>query len=150
MFLKLLKEHKPVEVSEFPQAINISDKTDFCLWVLYKLIKRDRIIAAVYARVFCSTHKYGIEVPTSVDHPKRLDASNGNRFLQEAIDKYMISVAVAFEILDEGKLAPVGWIKASVNLVFDVNMDFIRKARWFKDGHRTADPEHFTFAGVVL
>ena len=28
-------------------------------------------------------------------------------------------------------------------------MDFTRKARWVKDGHRTPEPEFSTFAGVV-
>ena len=34
-------------------------------------------------------------------------------------------------------------------MVFDVKMDFTRKARWVKDGHRTVDPDQSTFAGVV-
>ena len=32
---------------------------------------------------------------------------------------------------------------------FDVKMDFTRKARWVKDGHKTLEPELSTFAGVV-
>ena len=31
--LKLLKEHNPVEISEFSQSRNISDKPAFCWWV---------------------------------------------------------------------------------------------------------------------
>jgi hypothetical protein len=42
--------------------------------------KRDVIIAAVKARARKVTHKYGIEIPTSVEHAKELDAKNGNRF----------------------------------------------------------------------
>ena len=61
----------------------------------------------------------------------------------------MYNVAVAFEILDKGKPAPVGWTKDSEYLLFDIKMNFTRKARWVKDGHSTADPEHSTFAGVV-
>ena len=34
-------------------------------------------------------------------------------------------------------------------MVFDVKMDFTRKARWVKDGHKTPDPEQSTYAGVV-
>ena len=61
----------------------------------------------------------------------------------------MANVVVEFEILDEGKPSPVGWTKSSGNLVFDVKMDFTSKARWVKDGHIAADPEHSTFYGVV-
>ena len=60
----------------------------------------------------------------------------------------MTNVAVAFEILDEVKHVLVGWTKSSGHLFFDVKMDFTHKARWVKDGHRTEDPEHSTFAGV--
>jgi hypothetical protein len=35
------------------------------------------------------------------------------------------------------------------HLVFDVKMDFTRKVRWVKDGHRTIDPDWSTYAGVV-
>ena len=56
---------------------------------------------------------------------------------------------MAFEILPQGKLAPPGRRKSSGHLVFDVKMDFTRKARWVKDGHRTPDPDQSTFLGVV-
>ena len=34
-------------------------------------------------------------------------------------------------------------------MIYDVKMDFTRKARWVKDGHRTPDPESSSYAGVV-
>ena len=61
----------------------------------------------------------------------------------------MYNVGIAFEILDKDKTAPVGWSKESGHLVFDVKMDFSRKARWVLDGHRSADPIGSTYAGVV-
>ena len=33
--------------------------------------------------------------------------------------------------------------------MFDVKMDFSRKARWVLDGHKTPSPEGSTYAGVV-
>ena len=127
--MKLLKEHSPVEIAEFPQSCDISYEPAFCWWFPQTLRKLYHIIAAVNARVFRTTNKYGIEVPTSVGHAKRTYASNGNRLLKDSIDKEMFNVAVAFEILDEGKPAPVGWKKASGDLFFDVKMNFTRKAR---------------------
>jgi hypothetical protein len=61
----------------------------------------------------------------------------------------MFNVGIAFEILGEGKKAPPGWTPCSGHLVFDVKMDFSRKARWVLDGHKTADPVGSTYAGVV-
>ena len=68
---------------------------------------------------------------------------------EKAYRKEMKNVGIAFEILDEGARAPVGWKKSSVHLIFDVKMTGERKARLVKDGHRTPDPETSSYAGVV-
>ena len=61
----------------------------------------------------------------------------------------MHNVEIAFEILGEKVDAPKGWKRASGHLVFDVKMDFTRKARYVLDGHKTETPEISTYAGVV-
>ena len=61
----------------------------------------------------------------------------------------MYNVGVAFEILEEGQKAPIGWSKVTGHLVWDLKMDFTRKARWVLDGHQTPDPIGLTYAGVV-
>ena len=147
--LKLLKESNPVEVAEFVQASGVEDEPAFAWWVPYTLRKRDRIIAAVNSRVKKRTHKYGIEVPTSVAHAMKVDETNGDTFWRDAIAKEMFNIGVAFKILENGEILPVGYTKATGHMVFDVKMDFTRKARWVKDGHRTPDPEESTYAGVV-
>ena len=76
-----------------------------------------------------TAHKYEVEIPTSIDHAKRLDKQNGNRFWQDALAKEMLNVSVAFEILLTGERAPVGWTKSSGHLIWDVKMDFTRKVR---------------------
>jgi len=77
--LKLLKESNPMEVAEFAKAREIDNGPAFCWWVPYTLRKRDWIIPSVNSRVRKTSHKYSIEVPTSIDHAKRIDESNGNR-----------------------------------------------------------------------
>ena len=96
-----------------------------------------------------ATHKYGIEIPYDVESAERLDAKNGNRFWQDAIDKEMRNNAIAFEILEPGENIPVGWTQQSGHLVLDVKMDLTRKARWVLDGHKTPDVDGSAFAGVV-
>lgn len=61
----------------------------------------------------------------------------------------MFNVGIAFEVLSDGKKAPPGWTQVTGHLVFDVKMDFTRKARWVLDGHKTDDPVGSTYAGVV-
>ena len=147
--LKALKESHPVEVAEFAKAQGIADEAAFIWWVPYTLRKRDVILSKVKARIHKTTQKYGIEIPMSVENAYEIDTKNNNHLWQKAIDKEMTNVGVAFQVLDEGEKPPPGWSKASGHIVFDVKMDFMRKARWVLDGHRQSDPEGSTYAGVV-
>jgi hypothetical protein len=61
----------------------------------------------------------------------------------------MFNIGIAFEVLDDGASAPKGWSKVTGHIIWDVKMDFTRKARWVLDGHKQADPEGCTYAGVV-
>ena len=78
-----------------------------------------------------------------------IDRQNGNTMWKDALALEMFNVGVAFEILEEGQAAPPGWNKSSGHLIWDVKMDFTRKARWVLDGHKTPDPIRSTFTGVV-
>ena len=53
---------------------------------------------------------------------------------KDALALEMFNVGVAFEILEEGQPAPLGWSKVSGHLIWDIKMDFTRKARWVLDG----------------
>ena len=63
--------------------------------------------------------------------------------------KEMYNFRVAFEIVDEGVQSPYGWKRVKGHLVWDVKMDFTRKARWVLDGHKTPDPIGSNYTGVV-
>ena len=147
--LSVMKESNPVEMVEFAMTRGISDVPSFCWWVPFTLKKRDAIISAINTRVRKVTHKYGIEVPTGVDHAKELDRQNSNTMWMDALAKEMDNVGVAFEVLDEREQAPNGWKKVTGHLVRDVKMDFMRKARWVLNGHKMPDPGGSTFARVV-
>ena len=101
------------------------------------------------SRLRKTTHKYGIEIPTSVAHAEQIDTKNGNIFWRDAIVLEMHNNSIAFQVLDDGVKAPPGWAKVTGHLVSDVKMDFTRKARWVLDGHKTPDPIGSTYAGVV-
>ena len=148
--LKDMKESHPVEVAEFAKARGIHEEPAFAWWVPYTLRKRDVIIAAIKTRIRKTTHKYGIEIPTTIEHAYRIDAANGDTFWRDAIKLEMVNVGIAFEVLEEGVAAPPGWHKVTGHIIFDVKMDFTRKARWVLDGHKTPDPIGIsTYAGVV-
>jgi hypothetical protein len=63
----------------------------------------------------------------------------------------MFNVSIAFKILENHENLLAGYTKSSGHLVFDVKMDFTRKARWVKVGHKHQhpDPESSSYAGVV-
>jgi hypothetical protein len=52
--------------------------------------------------------------------------------------------AVAFRILDEGEQVPVGSQWIPFHMIFDVKVDFTRKARYVAGGHWTDAPSQLT------
>ena len=99
---KILKESNPAEVAEFVVTRGISYEPKFSWWVPFFLKKRDRIIDTANSRLIKKTHKFGIEVPMSIQHTKLLDAKNGFTLRQDAIAKDMYQVLVYFKILEDG------------------------------------------------
>ena len=144
-----MKDSHPVETAEFARAQNIDDEVAFAYWVPYTLRKRDVIISAVKYRCRKVTHNFGIEILTSVEHAYRIDSENRNTFWRDALDLEMGNVGIAFELLKKEKVIPPGWSKVTGHIIFDCKMDMTRKARWVLDGHKTPDPVHSTYAGVV-
>ena len=149
--LQRLKESNPVEIAEYAVAQGIDDEVAFAWWVPHTLRKRTRIIAAVNKRYFKRTHKFGIRLPKTVKEALELDKLNGNTLWQDALEKEMKAVRVAFKILEEGEEIKPGHEFLSGHVVFDVKMeDFRRKARYVADGHKVDKPPATeTYAGVV-
>ena len=68
---------------------------------------------------------------------------------RDDLAKEMKNADVAFDVLEDHKSVPIGWTKVFGHLIWDVKMDFTRKARWVKDGHQTADPIGSNYAEIV-
>ena len=68
------------------------------------------------------THKYGVEVPTSIELAYRNNTVNGSHLWCSAINRKIENLKVAFDILHKGQTPPQGYTKASGHLVFDVRM----------------------------
>ena len=148
--MKDIKQSHPIQVAECAVARGIDKLPQFTWCVKYTLKKRDGIIAAAKARVVKSTHKYGIEVPTSVAHAYEIDRKNGNRLWCDTMEKEIANIGVAFDILENDQSLPIGYTKTSGHIVFDVRMDFTQKARYVKNGNLTPRTLDSNFAGVVL
>jgi hypothetical protein len=148
-WLRNLKESTPVQVAEYAIARGIADEPAFAWWVPFTFKRRDRIIKTVSSRYQHRTHKYGIEVPRTVQRVYEIDKETGTDFWAKAIEKEMKHVMPAFEILPAGAMDPVAsqWIPC--HMIFEVKMDFTRKARFVAGGHWTEPPANITYSSVV-
>ena len=149
--LKDLKNSHPVQVAEYAVGNKISKEPAFAWWVPHTLRKRNSIIAKVKSRYWLKTHKFGIELPKSVEHALELDRKNGNDYWKKAIDEEMKNVRPAFQV-HEGTVADlVGYQKIRCHMIFDIKMgeNFRRKARFVAGGHVTHTPPEITYSSVV-
>ena len=151
--LKLLKESHPIETAEFAVSQGIDREPAFNWWVPHTLKKREAIIKLAKTRKTAylkKTHKFGIEVPSTVKRALEIDQENGNHLWADAISKEKAGVKPAFRLLSDDEPDPVGYQKIRCHMIFDVKMeDFRRKARLVAGGHMTAAPATLTYASVV-
>ena len=61
----------------------------------------------------------------------------------------MSNVGIALNILEDDESLTPGYNQSSGHLIFDVKIDFTRKARWVKDVYRTPDPVSSSYSGVL-
>ena len=78
-----------------------------------------------------------MEILRTVKEALQLEARNGNKFWNDAIDREMVNLKVAFDILENDTPMTPGYKRSSGHMIFDVRMTLERKAIRVKDGHRT-------------
>lgn len=105
-----MKESNPIETAEFAISRGIQDEPTFAWWIPYVMRKRDRIISSVNSRVKHVAHKYGVEIPNSVEHCYQLDKKNGNTLWRDALKREMKNLRVDFDIFEDKRSLPPGYI----------------------------------------
>ena len=133
-----VKEAYPLQLAEYAVANGIADEPAFKWWAYKALKRKQRLINKVKSKYWRTTHKFGIEIPKSVEEAYKIDRVTGTSHWTRAIEKEMRNVRVAFEKIDDvteeqmktGKIRP-GYSYCSTHMIFDVKMDgsFTRKAR---------------------
>ena len=148
--VKDMKESYPIKVAEYAVANRIDKEPAFVWWVPFTLRRRARLIkAATSTRYMRKWQKYGIKIPKTVERALEIDRETGTDYWRKALQLEISKIFPAVKILDEGVGAPVGYQTIPCHIVFDVKMDFTRKARYVAGGHKTDDPETPTYASVV-
>jgi hypothetical protein len=99
--LRTVKESNPVKLAEYAVNNKLAKEPAFAWWVPYTLNKQDRIIKKVKAKYWRTTHKFGVRIPKSVEEAIRIDAENGNRLWQDAIEKEMRKAKVSYTIVED-------------------------------------------------
>ena len=100
-----------MQTTKFDVAQGIDHEPAFNWWVKHVLKKIDRIFSNIrkqHFRYLKRSHKFGIELPKTVEETLALDAKNGNTLWADVISKEMENVRVTFEALPDGKSAPLG------------------------------------------
>jgi len=144
-----IKNSFPLALAEYAIANNLQDYPAFSWWVHHTIRKKKHAIKAVKSRYSRRTHKFGIYVPQTVQEALELDRQTNTTFWRDAIQKEMKNNRLAFKFLQDKGQVPIGykWIKC--HMIFDVKMDFTRKARYVAGGHMTDPPASITYSSVV-
>ena len=70
-------------------------------------------------------------------------------FWFRAIQKEMTNNRTAFQFVKDGEQVPIGYKWICCHMIFDMKMDFTRKARFVAGGHMTDPPESLTYSSMV-
>jgi hypothetical protein len=97
-------------------------------------------------------------VPKIVEEALAIDEETGTDFWRKALGKEMTKVKVAWKSMDgitpeqvRTGIEPsmIGFQEIRCHVIFDVKMDFTRKARFVAGGHTTDTPSSITYSSVV-
>jgi hypothetical protein len=90
------KDSSPVELAEYAKARGIDNEPAFAWWVPNTIRRRNAILSSVKTRLQKKTHKFVIELPTSINHAREIDRVNENNLWMEALQKEMFNIGIAF------------------------------------------------------
>ena len=97
-------------------------------------------------------------MPKTVEEALRIDEENGNTLWRDAIEKEMRKAKVSYTAIQDATPQEVrsnkcdalrGHQEIKCHIIFDVKMDFTRKARFVAGGHMTDAPSSITYFSVV-
>ena len=156
--LKDAKDSNPLELALYARDNGLTDQPAFKWWVQDVLRTQNRIIGKVKSRYWSTMHKFGIQLPKTVDEALQIDKDTGTDFWAKATQEEYDRICVAWKALEDttpneirdGKSKKlIGYQEIDCHMIFDVKMDFTRKARFVAGGHTTETPSSITYSSVV-
>jgi hypothetical protein len=144
-----VKNSYPILMAEYAVVNKLQHEPAFNWWVKHTLKRKARIIKATKSRYAKRTHKFGIKLPQTVEEALQIDHDTKTTFWRDAITKEMTNNRSAIKFLEDNEIVPVGYKWIQCHMIFDVKMDFTRKARFVAGGHMTDPPSSITYSSVV-
>jgi len=144
-----IKNSFPLLLARYAMANDLSKEPAFAWWIPHTIKKQSRLLKAVKSRYSQRFHKFGIYVPRSVEEALEIDRQTNTTYWKDAIHKEMSNNRKAFRFLKEGEVVPIGFKWIRCHMIFDVKMDFTRKAIFVAGGHMTNPPSAITYSSVV-
>jgi hypothetical protein len=105
------------------------------------------------------THKFGIRrLSKTVAEALGIDKATDTDFWRKAVNKAMAKVKIACKTNNgltphqarEGKaLELIGFQEIGCHIIFDIKLDFTRKARFVAGGHSTSTPSSMTYSSIA-
>jgi hypothetical protein len=156
--LKDVKESNPIKLAEYTVLNQIDEEPAFKWWVSLVIHKQNRMVNKVKKKYWRTTHKFGIRIPKSVAEALRFDAENRNTYWSNAIKKEMGKAKVSYVPVDNATPKSIrankvdkihGFQEIKCHIIFDVKINFTRKARFVAGGHMTKAPNLLTYSSIV-
>ena len=116
------------------------------------MAKRNHIVGKLKSKYWVLTHKFGVNIPKSVQKANVFDEENGHKLWWDSLYKETKSISLVFEVWrKEISELPPRYQNITCHMIFDVKMgkNFRRKARFDADGHKTKTPEVMAYSLVV-
>ena len=114
----------------------LEEELAFVWWAQYVSRKRGRILKATKSNTYWMiTHKYGVEIPHTIEEAKSIDQIMGTTLWMDSITKEQTNSECTFKFNSKDAM-PKGYTKITTHMVFEVKLGMLaRKARLCTDGH---------------
>ena len=95
--LKEIKDSYSLQLAEYAVAAKIPMDIAFAWWLHHTLKNRNRIIIKVESKYWLKTHKFGINVPKTMNQEIEFDSENGNTLWWDAMCQEIKNICPAFD-----------------------------------------------------
>ena len=77
-----MKDGYPNQLAEYAVRNKLDREPAFAWWIQHVIRQNKQNIAKVKSKYWTRTHKFGIEIPKTVEEAIQIDKKNGNRLWQ--------------------------------------------------------------------